>query len=857
MTHKKITLFIIFHLTLMLIVGCTSKTFNTTTDWANSHLDVLHQDIDISVDLDNKRLFGNTRLEILPNKIVDSIRLNAVQMSIKYVKNKDGNSIGYTVNDSLITINLQNNIDFTDTLILDIGFETLYENQSDPSNIWGSFGNGVRYFQTTQTENERRQQLWAFGEPNSSRYWFPSNDNPEDLRTTNITISVEKHLLAISSGSLVSSVQNGDNIIYNWISNQQYSPHNTFLVVGAYANVEQKYQDVNINNYGYPDEKLGTKESVIRLPDMMKFFSEYMGVKYPYKSYSQIFVQDFGGWKPGLATSIITENMIDDKTTHEDFFYGWDLTESEALAAQWFGSYLKPKSWNDTWLTKGFSRYFSGLYNEYKNGNTEFLTYQLSPDLSAYLSDWNAELQTIVVPDNIEDVDYFVNSNAPYLKGARVLHMLRKELGEKKWKQLIQTYVNEYSDKLITTEDFIDVVNQIANKPMNWFFEQWIYGVGHPKFRVEHRFNDARNELTLDIYQQQKVDSTIGGKRIPFFKGKMLIEINEKVESINIEAAYKNTFVFSTNTSPSLVNLDFEDTWIKEQISIQKEAEQLLIELKTSKDVLHRITTMQRLTSRVLSDTTDAEIRSKVKDALLSQSFNEDYWRMRLTAISQLGQLFNPSSDFKIVLDKKTEKVLLQLVERETSWVKAWTINFLGNTRDQKYVPIYLEGLKDYSDRVVFMSAIALGKSRDSKAYTALMDLPKKPSWKNQSLISALYGLKELKDLRGYDLAMDALFDSNKPHWNLATPIWDHRLAAAYTLKALDKTEEGSKLVFKNFSNAIEDGNMNDIFYNAQTLGILGGEYWLQAVKMLKKEYAIDKNVIRALENLENQFPVN
>lgn len=106
-------------------------------------------------------------------------------------------------------------------------------------------------------------------------------------------------------------------------------------------------------------------------------------------------------------------------------------------------------------------------------------------------------------------------------------------------------------------------------------------------------------------------------------------------------------------------------------------------------------------------------------------------------------------------------------------------------TGDKSYTPIYLEALNDYSDRVVFMGAIALGKTKDPKALDALLKLPEKPSWKNQSLISALYGLKELKDPRGLDISLKSLTDSEKSHWNLATPIWDHRLAAVHSLVAL------------------------------------------------------------------------
>ncbi|WP_350293543.1 M1 family aminopeptidase [uncultured Croceitalea sp.] len=842
-----------FQWLLLLLVVLTSCSQEIVVN--KDAIDVEHQIIELDVNWDNHKLFGKTTLFLTTLKDIDTIALDAADLDISLVL-LNNEKVDFRVNNTTQKVNILSDkkINGFKDIKLVIEYSTKNDNPSDPRNIWGSFGNGPRYFAPTKTDKERRKQLWVFGEPESNKYFFPSNHKPQDVRTSELIVTVEKPLQVIANGELLSQKPITNNQInFHWKCDVEHSPHHTFMVIGDYKKYQQNYEDIVINNFGYPDEFDGTRESVVRLPDMMKFFSEYTGQKFPLPYYNQIFVQDFGGWKPGMGNSLITENMIDDKTTHEDFLYGWDLTEGEALAYQWFGSYLKPASWNDIWLSKGFTRYFSGLYNQHKNGNTEFLTYQLSPDLGAYLNDWNSGQPTIIVPDSIPSTDTFVNGNTPYGKGARVLHMLRKELGDKEWQEVIQLYVSKFGGRLVKTNNFIDIVNEVSEEPMDWFFEQWIYGAGHPKFRIEHHFNEMESEFTLKLYQKQKVDSIVDNKRIPFFKGKMLVEIDDEIQEIEIKPQLENSYSFKLSEPPKLINIDFEDVWIKEQMPIEKNIEQLLTELETSQDALHRVSLMQRLTAISLDDAPDT--MRGIKSGLHSRALNENYWRMRLTAISQLSQLFSTSD--KILLDKETEDILLKLIEKEKSWTKAWCINFLGNTLDEKYVPIYLEGLKDYSDRVVFMSAIALGKSKDNAALDALLELPSKPSWKNQSLISALYGLKELKDDSAYNFILNALMDSTKPHWNLGTPIWDHRLAAAYALKELNKTEEASDLVLANFYNAMDSENMNDIFYNAQTLGILGGKNWNVAINKLKSKFAANTKAKEAISTLEAQFPVN
>ncbi|MFD2587451.1 M1 family aminopeptidase [Croceitalea marina] len=836
-------------LSFLLLLSC-GQTYDGDND--SGKIDVTHQILNIEVHPE-QYVTGETTLFLSINSDLSEFSLSAAEMDILSVELNE-NTVKHELDrkEYKLQIKPDRPLEAGKEAVVKITYKAYHKNQSDPANIWGSFGKGVRYFKPTKTEKERRNQAWAFGEAESSKYWFPCNNDPSDLRTTEITIKGFSGVL--SNGRLVNTIKHPDGVEVTYKEDIPYAAYQTFFVVGDYHNYQQSYEDVILNNYGYPDEKTGTKESVISLPDMMKYFSEYTGTKYPYETYSQIFVQDFAGWKPALATSIITENMVDDKTTHEDFLYGWDLTQGEALAAQWFGNYLKPKTWNDIWLSKGFSRYFSGLYTKHANGETEFLTYLLSPDLFAYLGDWNSGTNTRVVQDSIPDLDSFVNSNAPYAKGARVLHMLRKELGEEKWKEVIKTYVKDHGNKLVTTAKLIESVNKVSNKPMDWFFKQWVFEVGHPKFKIDYDYDEASQEFTLNIHQNQKVDSIVHGRKIPFFKGKMLVEIDDGIKDILIEPKSKNSYVFSLSQAPKLINIDFEDTWIKEIEPLKKSTDQLLAELINSKDGLHRVTVMRRLANMALKDSTGQQTQSKIKNALLDRAVNEKYWRMRVITTGQLARLFPSDVNGMISLDSETEKVLLQLVEREESWAKAWTINFLGNTRDKKYVPIYLKGLSDYSDRVVFMSAIALGKSKDARAYDALMQLPQKPSWKNQSLISSMYGLKELQDHRAYDFVLSTLVDSEKPHWNLGTPIWDHRLAAANTLVALERVEQGYDLVYKNYKDALANNNINDIFYNTQLISVLGDSRGIKVFDELNQRFKGDENALTAIEQLKKAF---
>ena len=73
------------------------------------------------------------------------------------------------------------------------------------------------------------------------------------------------------------------------------APHATSIVVGEYAEIKNDYLGVPVITYLYPSESKVGASSVAKLPAMVKFFSEKLGVKYPYVKYSQTMAEGFGG----------------------------------------------------------------------------------------------------------------------------------------------------------------------------------------------------------------------------------------------------------------------------------------------------------------------------------------------------------------------------------------------------------------------------------------------------------------------------------------------------------------------------------------------------------------------------------
>ena len=120
---------------------------------------------------------------------------------------------------------------------------------------------------------------------------------------------------------------------------------------------------------------------------------------------------------------------------------------------------------------------------------------------------------------------------------------------------------------------------------LDWFFDQWVYKMGHPVFKITKSYDESKHELTLSVKQIQEIDATESCPQVEFFQGKIEFEIDDKIEQVTLKPLAENVFSFQVSDRPKLVNFDYNSVWIKE-IEFAKPLEELLYQLRHDKDVL-------------------------------------------------------------------------------------------------------------------------------------------------------------------------------------------------------------------------------------------------------------------------------
>ena len=360
------------------------------------------------------------------------------------------------------------------------------------SSGFGSFAFGKR-------EGSNEPLIWTLSEPFYARTWWPCKDLPEDKAdSAGIAVTVPENLTAVSNGLLTNINNNGDGTrTFFWHEKYPITTYLISLAVSAYEYTVDYFRysptdSMPVEFYITPEKSAGAFGSYSGLPqtaDMLEVFSALFGLyPFPDEKYAQV---EFG-WGGGMEHQTATSLYVSAVGTSE-------YLVAHELAHPWWGDMVTCRDWHHIWLNEGFATYSEGLYLEARDGRAALNDYM--QDIKKPIGYWGSLYRENI--DNLWDIF----SNTVYDKGAWVLHMLRYVVGDETFFNILQTYA---SDPLLVygtavTEDFQAVCETVYGESLDWFFAEWVYGVGRPYYKyswTSMRLEDLYN-VTVKIDQVQ------------------------------------------------------------------------------------------------------------------------------------------------------------------------------------------------------------------------------------------------------------------------------------------------------------------------------------------------------------------
>ncbi len=443
-------------------------------------IDVLNYDINIDLYPSDKKLNGDVTItgKIL-NKNLKQIDLNFYDNFKISDCELNGSKTDYINKNTRLSIPL-NTILKSDTFKVRVVYEGTPEKAGLSGFVFGEIND--------------QSLVYNISEPNFSSSWFPCNDMPSDKALLNIKITNDSSQTSVSNGILYDVETNGSRKTYSWKTIYPISTYLICLYSSDYRNFSDKYisldkkDTMNIEYYALPKQLENAKIDFAEHPQFIKFFAETFG-EYPFikEKYGVAeFLWQLGAMEHQTITGI-GSNLVSGRNFFRDIYV-------HELAHQWWGDAISPKSWNDIWLNEGFATYCEALYSEHKSGKKALI----STMLSKYQDNFKGKL--------IEPGDDMFSSTI-YDKGAWVLHMLRWQVGDSTFFNILREYYQEYKYKSASTKDFQSVCEKVSGKDLSQFFNQWVYD-GEGNITLIYNWNSEieNNGFNLNLNFEQVQD---------------------------------------------------------------------------------------------------------------------------------------------------------------------------------------------------------------------------------------------------------------------------------------------------------------------------------------------------------------
>lgn len=357
--------------------------------------------------------------------------------------------------------------------------------------------------------------------PNRVHQWIPCLDHPSAKATVSFTVAAPPREVVVANGKFVTMTRNGmAPALWRFEETKAIPAYCMVIAVSEGVRIDVNEPTVTpLSYYVAKRDAAYAPQGFSAAAPSLAFFSQTIA-PYPYEKLALIVgATRFGGMENSSAI-VFTNNLFDLRTSEKMSPRFGIPTRIESVVAheiahQWFGDSVTESTWADLWLSEGFATYFAGLFIEKYESEDAFREYM--QEAAARYFTYEKRRNTPIFDTETQDLMKLLNENN-YEKGAWVLHMLRRRLGDEAFFKGLRDYYHAHREANATTEDLRRALEQSSGKNLKDFFARWIYGAGHPRYELEwgSMERDAGVFLTVTLKQIQSGEAFLDPVPIEF-----------------------------------------------------------------------------------------------------------------------------------------------------------------------------------------------------------------------------------------------------------------------------------------------------------------------------------------------------
>ena len=334
---------------------------------------------------------------------------------------------------------------------------------------------------------------------NYGRVWFPCNDNFTDKAKYTTIITTQSEKTAISSGELVDTQidEAAGKTTYHWELTQEVPTYLESVAVGKYYHYHSIYhgitRDIPIDIYGYLTDSAKIAAAFYRLDTTLRVYEDHFG-EYPWQRVGYVLVNFSSGAMEHVCNISVGRGFI--SRTYETLLY-------HELSHHWFGDLVTCEKAEEMWLNEGFATYCETLWKEFVCGVDDGMTYRRNAHRNVLTKTHRSDGEYLPLSPNPV---YNTYSSNVYDRGASTVHALRNYLGDSVFFAMIKAYMNEFSYKTASSEQFRDFISEYTHTDMTAFFDSWVFTKGFLHYAIDSSVVAMNGEnYDVTVYMRQKL----------------------------------------------------------------------------------------------------------------------------------------------------------------------------------------------------------------------------------------------------------------------------------------------------------------------------------------------------------------
>jgi len=653
-------------------------------------IDLIHTKLELSFDWPKQEVYGKASLDLTPLFYpIDEIVLDAKNIEVHSLK-FNGKAMQHKSTADKLIIALDRKYTRNEKINLFIDYTA--RPSEGPEGGSAAITSDKGLFFINPNDEDKTQQIWTQGETENNSRWFPTIDKPNERCSQEIILTVQNKFKTLSNGKLINSKLNPDGTrTDHWKQELEHAPYLFMLAIGEYAVVEDKWNSLPLYYYVEQEYEQDAKQIFNHTPEMLEYFSDILDYPYPWDKYAQVVCKEYVSGAMENTGAVIFGEFVQ-KTSAQLEDAPNDNIVAHELFHHWFGDLVTCESWANLTLNEGFANYSEYLWQEYKYGDDAAEHHRFN-ELSAYVNSAVNNGMHPLIYFGYGDKEQMFDAHS-YNKGGLVLHMLRAHVGDDAFFSSLNKYLVDNEFTAVEADQLRLAFEATTGMDLNWFFDQWYFGQGHPIIEVNYTKNPEQNEVLIELQQIQNTT-----EHLPVFTLKTDVALyykngSVKYHPITIDKRQQEISI-NTNEMPELIVLDGKRNQLA-LITENRTDEEWISLFKHSDLFLDKLFAMQSISA------------SAIDEGFIMHALQDDYYLFREQGLSM-------ASDIKYVDDLKrlalndphssirssalmsllelnsaeAEKVATTLLDKEKSYVvKGQALDLLYSLNPAETLPV-------------------------------------------------------------------------------------------------------------------------------------------------------------------------